>query len=315
MIVAVTGGTGFVGRHLLAQLAKAGLEVRVLARTPEKRPKSGAFAIVQGDITDSDALAHLCRGAHAVVHVAGAISGTPAQMMRVNAEATRRLIDVAGREGVHRLVHLSSLAAREPRLSPYGHSKAEGEAAVKAAAGRGLSTLIIRPPAVYGEGDKATLPLLKALTAKTAILPGSVAARFSLIHAEDLARICVAAIASPVQGLREVDDGHGAYDWNEVAQILRGLCGRPLGLKFLPRPLAMAVGHAADGLAALTRKPGMVSSGKMRELYHPDWVSRPPGWPRDHAISLPEGMRRTLAWAMAQGLLPQLPLADRSAAS
>lgn len=314
MLVAVTGGTGFVGRHLLAQLAKAGHEVRVLARTPEKLPKSGAFAIVQGDITDRQALAQLCHGAHAVVHVAGAISGTPAQMMRVNAEATRLLIDVAGGKGVRRLVHLSSLAAREPHLSPYGHSKAEGEAAVTAA-GRNLSTLTIRPPAVYGEGDKATLPLLKALTARTAVLPGTAAARFSLIHAEDLAGICVAAIACPVEGLREVDDSHGAYDWNEVAQTLRGLCGRPLGLKFLPRPLAMAVGHAADGLAALTRKPGMVSSGKMRELYHPDWVSRPPGWPRGHAIPLQVGMRRTLAWAMAQGLLPQLPLADRSAAS
>ncbi len=314
MIVAVTGGTGFVGRHLLAKLEKAGLEVRVLARTPEKLPKTGTLAVVQGDITDCHALAHLCRGAHVVVHVAGAISGTPAQMTRVNAEATRRLIDVAGGEGVRRLVHLSSLAAREPHLSPYGHSKAKGEAAVKAA-GRGLSTLIIRPPAVYGEGDTATLPLLKALTSRTAILPGSATARFSLIHAEDLASICLSAIGSPVEGLREVDDGHGAYDWNEVVQILHAVCGRPFGLKFLPRPLAMAVGHAADGLAALTRRPGMVSAGKMHELYHPDWVARPPGWPRDHAIPLAEGMRRTLAWAMAQGLLPQLPLADRSAAS
>jgi hypothetical protein len=59
----------------------------------------------------------------------------------------------------------------------------------------------------------------------------------------------------------------------------------------------------------------MVSAGKMRELYHADWVARSPGWPRDDAIPLAEGMRRTLAWAMADGLLPQLPLADRSAAS
>jgi hypothetical protein len=98
----------------------------------------------------------------------------------------------------------------------------------------------------------------------------------------------VAAIDSPVQGLREVDDGHGAYGWNEVRRHPARIVWPPVSLKFLPRPLAMAVGHAADGLAALTRKPGMVSAGKMRELYHADWVSRPPGWPRDRRHSLPK---------------------------
>ncbi len=314
MVVAVTGGTGFVGRHVLAQLAEAGLAVRVLARNPARIAATANMTVVAGDITDRHALEQMCNGAQTVLHIAGSISGTSAHMTRINGEATATLVGVAGRAGVSRFVHLSSLAAREPHLSPYGRSKAAGEAAIRSA-NTALSTLIIRPPAVYGEGDKATLPLLKALTAKTAMLPGTPEARFSLIHAADLARICVSALSSPEQGLREVDDGHGAYGWNDMADTLRGLCGRPLSLKFLPRPLALAVGHAADGLAALTGKPGMVSAGKMRELFHPDWVSRPPGWPRDDAIALPEGMRRTLAWAMAEGLLPQLPLADRSAAS
>lgn len=314
MVIAVTGGTGFVGRHVLNQLAVSGHPVRALARTPANLPQHASITSVAGDLADPDALARLCEGVDRVLHIAGAISGTPAQMMRVNAEGTRALLRAADKAGVTRVVHLSSLAAREPGISPYGRSKAEGESAVKAAA-RGISTLIIRPPAVYGEGDTATIPLLKALTSRTAMLPGSAAARFSLIHAEDLARICVAALASPVEDVREVDDGHGAYTWPEVAQTLRAVSGRPGQVIFLPRLLAMTVGHAADGLSVLTRTPGMISAGKMRELYHGDWVSRPPGWPRENPVPLEQGMRRTLAWAMAQRLLPQLPLTDRSAAS
>jgi nucleoside-diphosphate-sugar epimerase len=314
MKIAVTGGTGFVGRHALRLLAEAGLTVRALARTPGALPQLPGLEAVQGDLADAAALAKFCDGVDAVLHIAGAVSGMPAQMMAANAAGAANILHAADRAGVKRLIHVSSLAAREPHLSAYAHSKAEGEKVVRAAA-RGISTLVIRPPAVYGEGDLATLPLLKALTAKTAILPGSAAARFSLIHAEDLARICIAGLSATEEGLREVDDGHGAYDWDEVAACLHRICGRPNRVVFLPRGLAMTVGQVADGIAALTRKSGMVSLGKMRELYHPDWVSHAPGWPRDNPISLDQGMRRTLAWAMSQGLLPQLPLADRSAAS
>ena len=314
MTIAVTGGTGFVGRHVLRLLAEQGVPVQALARKPAALLQSPLVTPISGDLSDSAVLAKLCDGVDAILHIAGAVSGTPAQMKQANAVGTANVLHAADRAGVKRLVHVSSLAAREPQLSAYAHSKSEGESLVRAAS-RTISTLIIRPPAVYGEGDLATLPLLKALTSNTAILPGDAQAQFSLIHAEDLARILIAAVTDTVEDVREVDDGHGAYRWNDVALCLREMCGRPRRVHFIPRGLAMGVGLAADGLSALTRKPGMVSAGKMRELYHPDWVSRPPGWPRDTAISLADGMRRTLSWAIAQGLLPQLPLADRSAAS
>lgn len=313
MLIAVTGGTGFVGRHVLGLLAASGQSVRALARRPEALSGLAGVTAVEGSLSDTNALRHLCDGADAILHLAGAISGSATHMREVNLIGTRNLLQAADRTSAKRLVHVSSLAAREPGLSPYGATKAGGEQEVNAAA-RGISTLIIRPPAVYGEGDLATLPLLKALTSGTAVLPGTAGARFSLIHAEDLARICIMALGSNVEGLREVDDGHGAYGWPDVAATIRNLCGRPRRLMFIPRSAAMAVGHLADGIAALTRRPGMVSAAKMRELYHSDWVARPPGWPRDNAIGLPDGMRRTLSWAMAQGLLPPLSLADRSPA-
>jgi len=314
MLIAVTGGTGFVGRHVLGLLAASGQMVRALARSPQALSGLGGVTAVEGSLSDTNALRHLCDGADAILHLAGAISGSATHMREVNMIGTRNLLQAADRTSAKRLVHVSSLAAREPGLSPYGASKAAGEHEVNAAA-RGISTLIIRPPAVYGEGDLATLPLLKALTSRTAILPGTASARFSLIHAEDLARVCIAALDSNIEGLREVDDGYGGYGWSDVADTLRVVCGRPQRLVFIPRPAAMAVGHLADCFAALTRRPGMVSAAKMRELYHANWVARPPAWPRENPIGLAEGMRRTLGWAMAQGLLPQLSLADRKPAS
>jgi len=311
MTIAVTGGTGFVGRHVMQYLAASGRAVRALARDPARLPASANIVPVRGDINDSGAAATLCQGATTVLHIAGAISGSAEQMMRVNGEGTAALLNAADQAGVGRFVHVSSLAAREPDLSPYGRSKARSEEEVNTAT-RTIQTLIIRPPAVYGEGDTATLPLLKALLANTAVLPGHKASRFSLIHGEDLARILVAAIDSEVVGLREVDDGHGAYTWTDVAHVMRGLAGRPQRVTYLPRAAAMMVGHAGDVLAKLTRRPMMVSAGKMHELYHHDWVSRPPGWPRPNPVTLGEGMHRTLSHAMAHGLLPRLPLADRS---
>ncbi|NMD06604.1 MAG: NAD(P)-dependent oxidoreductase [Phyllobacteriaceae bacterium] len=310
MVIAVTGATGFVGNHVMRLISAGGQAVRALVRTPARLTATGVTAI-RGDLHDAAALAALCDGASAVLHMAGAISGPADHMMRVNGAGTAALLRAADRAGVGRFVHVSSLAAREPNLSPYGYSKARAEEEVNAAA-RSIHTLIIRPSAVYGEGDLATLPLLKALLAKTAILPGHPESRFSLIHAEDLARILVDAVASEVVGLREVDDGHGAYRWIDVADVMRGLTGRPRNVTFLPRLAAMLVGQAGDALSAFTRKPLMVYAGKMRELYHVDWVARPPGWPRENHITLRDGLHRTLTHAMALGQLPHLPLADRS---
>ena len=124
----------------------------------------------------------------------------------MNATGTEAVARAASASGITRFVHISSLAAREPQLSHYGASKRAGEDIVQrhVAAGK---LLIIRPPAVYGPGDKATLPLLKALTGTTAIIPGGRASRFSLIHVHDLARGIAMAVESDVAGVVEVSDG------------------------------------------------------------------------------------------------------------
>ena len=314
MKLAVTGGTGFVGRHVLPLLAQQSWSVNVLVRDPMNVVAAQNMTIIPGNVSDRAALDQLCLDCDVMLHMAGAISGTPDHMMHVNAEGTKNAIAAAAAAGVRRFIYVSSLAAREPDLSAYGKSKSEAEMAVRLAP-RELQTLIVRPSAVYGEGDEATLPLLKMLMSHTAMIPGTAKARFSLIHVEDLARILVAAVGGNVEGLREVDDGHGGYTWGQVAEVTQWLFGRPKSTFHIPKIAAFAVGHAGDFAAKVTGRPSMVSADKMRQLYHHDWAVQPPGMPREKPIPLTEGMRRTLLWSMDKGLLPRVSPIDRSPAS
>jgi nucleoside-diphosphate-sugar epimerase len=307
--IAVTGATGFVGRAVLAELAADGIQVKALARDPARLPALPGVTAIKGDLHDKVALLQLCQGAQCLLHLAGAISGMASDFQRVNAEGTRLVVAAAEEAGVARLVYVSSLAARAPALSHYGNSKARGEQAVQQAS-RALQTLIIRPCAVYGEGDTATLPLLKALTSRLAMLPGRADAHFSLIHVTDLARVLVDALASDLTGMREVDDAGGPLTWGQVANVTQALCGRPHRMAFVPRGMALAVGGLADIVGILRGQPSMVSVDKMRQLYYPDWVASGPGWPRKNPISLEEGMKRTLTFHMARGDLPRLPLIE-----
>ncbi len=309
-VLAVTGASGFLGRHVLAALAQAESETRVLVRDPARFPAPPGVTVVRGDLSDAAALSRFCERADTVLHLAGATSGSAADFQTVNVAGTDRVLAAAKAQGCRRFIHVSSLAAKEPDLSRYGQSKAMAEARVNVMSGA-METLIIRPSAVYGEGDKATLPLLRALMARLALLPGTKSSAFSLIHAEDLARILVAACAGEDRGMREVDDTHGPYHWHELVAATQALFDRPRAHMHMPRAAAHAIGRTADFLAALTGRHGMISADKMHQLYHESWVTEGKGWPRDWAIPLNEGLRRTLLAAMVEGELPRRRLVDR----
>ncbi|MGI9463374.1 MAG: NAD-dependent epimerase/dehydratase family protein [Aestuariivirgaceae bacterium] len=277
-IIALTGGSGFVGRRLIPRLAATGAQIRILARTPEGLGKAvQGCVVVPGDLADEAALAQLVTGAGAVIHVAGAISAPDrAAFDRTNVAGTATLAKIAGQCGVSRFVHLSSMAAREPELSDYAASKRAGETALLDQVGE-TSWTILRPPAVYGPGDKATLPLIMQLTRRHAFLPGAPNNRASLIHVDDLADalIALASGSEPNGTVHEIDDGHhGGYSWHELAQIAGRAQGIDITVHHVPRPLLMAAAQGAALITKLTGKPAMLSPGKVRELYHPDWVAR-----------------------------------------
>ena len=188
---------------MIAVARENGLAVRALPRGG--RPPEDGFAWIEGTLADPAALATLCEGADAVIHIAGLINAARRESFEaVNVGGTAAMIEAARAAGVRRFVHISSLAAREPELSDYGWSKAQSERVVAAS---GLDWTIVRPPAVYGPGDRETFELFKMARRGFVALPPP--GRFSLLHVDDLARLILAVVAAPESHgeTYEPDDG------------------------------------------------------------------------------------------------------------
>jgi len=299
--LAVTGGTGFVGGHLLAAARAAGHEVRALARGG--RPAEPGICWIEGALDDPAALAALCAGADAIVHVAGLINAaTRAGFEAVNVAGTAAVVDAARAAGVRRFIHISSLAAREPELSDYGWSKARSERVVAAS---GLDWTILRPPAIYGPGDRETFELFRMARRGLALLPPK--GRFSVLHVADLCRLILALIGRPEAVLQtyEPDDGRpDGWDHRHFARTLSRLFGKRATTLAMPK----AVLHGAAKVDRLVRRSkAKLTPDRVRYFCHPDWVvtaeARPPPELWTPAIRTPTGLKQTAEWYRAQGWL------------
>lgn len=306
-ILALTGASGFVGGHVLREAQLRGWRVRALARA---RAPEGVET-VSGDLNDAGALAKLVVGSDCVLHVAGAIAARDrASFFAANAEGTANLVAAAERAGVRRFVHISSLAARQPQLSDYAASKRAGEVAVERLSG----AAILRPPAVYGPGDRGILPLVQQLTRRLAFLPGYPAQRFSLLYAQDLARLALDAADESWTGLRDADDGRGGYGWDDLIATASHAEGKSIRPVFLPRQAVALISRVASGGARLIGRAAMLTPGKVAELYHDNWVAEDPLTPSD-ATPFDQGFRQTVAWYRQHGWLPERRPADRRQAT
>ncbi len=299
--VGLTGATGFAGPFVLAELLAAGHKVKALVRRP--REFSGAVTSIQGSLDEPSSLVPLVAGTDVVVHVAGAISSiNENNYFRINFAGTKALYEAALAAGVKRFVFVSTLAARAPEVSAYAASKRAAEDFLLSRSD-GIEIVILRPSAVYGSGDKATLPLIKALQSRVAILPGRSQSRFSLVHASDLGKVIASATAAHDTGLFEIDDGAGGYDWAGLAATNARLTGKPSKLMFVPKPLALGGAFAIECWAALNGGAAMANRGKVHELYQPDWVVKGRAWPGQKFRSLEQGLSETLQWYWQAGWL------------
>ena len=310
--VAVTGASGFVGRAVVRRLVETGWPVRVLVRRRAPGLEHAAVVPVQGSLEDEASLQRLVAGATAVVHCAGVVAApSAAAFSEVNVLGSARLFAAAAGAATRpRILLLSSLAAREPRLSAYAHSKGAAEKILWQIVDQGIEACALRPPAVYGPGDQATLPIFRQLRGGLLFVPAVTDARFSLLYVHDLADAVAYLLATAAwrPSALELDDGQeGGYRWADLAEIAGRQLGRRVRTIAIPRsilwPLA-AIGGL--GGAALGRAPRL-SPGKLRELFHGDWVARPSqpsplqGWsPR---TTFARGFEQTLAWYRQQGWL------------
>jgi len=293
--IAVTGATGFVGQALLDEAARTGLEVRALTR--REQPPRKRVEWVAGDLANHKALAKLTKGAEAVIHIAGVVNApNPAGFEEGNVAGTLAVVEAAVKRGVPRFVHISSLAAREPKLSAYGASKKRAEKVVKAS---GLDWTIVRPPAIFGPRDTEMFDLFRA--AKWGIVPIPEDGRASLIHVADLARLLLALLPGGEDVTHqafEPDDGHaGGWSHRELARAIGWAVNRRPFVPRLSRPMLMRAA-ALDGL--IRKGKAKLTPDRVSYMCHPDWVAakgkRPPAGRWTPGIDTREGLRATAAW-------------------
>jgi nucleoside-diphosphate-sugar epimerase len=311
--VAITGATGFVGSVVVRRMAALDYKPRLLLRRSAPELEALASEVVRGDLRDHGALSALAEEADVIIHIGGLVAAARREEFHaVNAEATAALVAAARASGTSRFLLLSSLAAREPTLSPYAASKRAAERALQEGAGD-LTYAILRPPGVYGPGDRATLPIFQQLASGVVAVPGKRGARFSLIHVEDLARAIAALVQHPEAPAWDgvplpLDDGEAeGYGWEDLARIAGEGLGRSIRVLRIPPHLLAPIGFGGSLWGRLSRRPVMLSSGKLRELSWPDWVARaqpeqlpPEGRPR---VKFAEGFTSTLEWYEKQGWL------------
>lgn len=227
-MILVTGGTGFVGGHVVRELRSRDLPVRCLVRDAGKAAKLSAAnaELVEGDITDPDSLRRVVAGCETVVHLVAIRQGREEQFRRIMVEGTRSLLSAAAEAGVGRFVHMSALGTTEQTKDavPYYGAKWETEQLVRAS---DIPYVIFRPSFIFGT-DGGILPTFVKLARLTPVTPiiGSGKQRIQPIWADDVAAYFAEAASRPdVTGEIYELGGPDAITWNEFWERLKRVRG------------------------------------------------------------------------------------------
>jgi len=319
-MIVITGGTGFIGSHLLKRLVTEGESVRALTRrSGEARQGAPSVEWQQVDFSNPSQLGRALEGAHALIHLAGVTKALRAtDYYEGNVLASQAMARaVSGRD--LRFVHVSSLAAIGPSpdcvpigedaephpITHYGKSKLEAERAV-----RGLvpEAVIVRPPVVYGPRDTDVFQLLKSISKGLVLEIAGGDRWFNAIYVEDLVEGILAAARSGRAPGRAYFLTHAkAYTWGDLAAAAARIMGRSPRVLRVPVPVARGVGLFTELWSRITGTPGIVSREKIDEAVCKCWTC-------DHrraaeelgfraSTTLEEGLAKALVWYKEAGWL------------
>jgi len=227
-LILVTGGTGFVGGHVVHELRGRDLPVRCLVRDLRRGARLTAWGceLAEGDVTDPASLRAAIGGVDTVIHLVAIRQGRREQFQRIMVDGTRDLLAVATDAGVRRFVHMSALGTSEEtkELVPYYWAKWENEQRVQ---GSGLPYVIFRPSFVFGP-DGGILPTFVKLARLTPLTPiiGSGRQRIQPIWADDLAKYFADAVERDDVANRLFElGGPDVVSWNEFWERLKRIRG------------------------------------------------------------------------------------------
>lgn len=308
--ILVTGGTGFLGRAVVAQLRAAGYAVRSMQRGPV----SDGSCAVAGDVRDPAAVDRAVQGAEAAVHAAGLAhvfrGATAAALADVNERGTDVLARAAVAAGVRHLVLVSSVAvygsARSAReeddcrpITPYGVSKAAAERrAIAAVGGTATRLTILRLATLYGEGDRGNVQrLLSALERGRFAWVGRGANRKTLLHVGDAARACMLALAAGGDAVEVYNVAAPPVAMRGVVEGLAQALGRRVPSWRVPLGLARAAATVAGYVAPARGRAIHEALDKWSsdDVYPGDKFARRSGF--EPHVSLAEGLARQVAWS------------------
>jgi NADH dehydrogenase len=228
LTVLVTGGTGFVGPHVVHALRARDVSVRALVRDRRRGSRLVAWGaeLVEGDVTDPASLRRAFSGVDAVVHLVAIIRGSRADFERVMAQGTRNVVAAAKEAGIRRFVLASALGLDERTKDavPYFAAKWEMERAIKES---GLEHVILRPSFVFGK-DGGVLPTFVRLARLAPVTPivGPGAQRLQPIWVEDVAEYYSQSVDLEAAANRTFEvGGPDAPTWNEFWDRLKRVLG------------------------------------------------------------------------------------------
>ena len=319
-LVALTGGTGFVGSHVADALLATGFRVRALVRRPDDIGwlKGTGVDLVKGDVRDAATLPVLVEGASAVVHVAGKTSARDESgYMAANAAGTENVAAAARAHAPHaHVVFVSSQAAGGPSVggipvkvsdaphpvSAYGRSKLAGEEALKRA---GVPFTILRPCAVYGPRETAIRDLFVAASKGVVPVLAGGRPRIHMVYGPDAAAAVVGALGRGARGETFYVAHPEVLDYAAIAETLARLPSRrPFRLP-VPAALIRGAGHIVGTLSAFAKGPPVFNSEKAEEMLQAAWLCDV----SDAQVELGQpfrndfaaGARRTWDWYLSRG--------------
>jgi nucleoside-diphosphate-sugar epimerase len=313
----VTGGTGFIGSHLADALLEndAYSEIRCLIRNNEKWLKGKDFTRIRGDLDDLPVLQKAVKDVDVIFHIAGRVKApTYQELKHANVDATENLLRIAQKEGVPKIVVLSSLAAVGPSengpvteevpmnpISNYGKSKKQMESMIHDLADGETSITILRPPAVYGPREDQIYSFFKMVNNRICpIIGDGERPRISMVYVGDVVHGILQAAQQKSSGVATyLISGPDIYTWNQI----RGTTTKVLGKKAIPiyvKPkIVEKIAGTVEKAASFLGIYPVLNKEKAKELIL-EWTCTSEKAQREinyqPQYSLAEGISRTIHW-------------------
>jgi dihydroflavonol-4-reductase len=327
MNVVVTGGTGFVGSHVVDELLRRNHNVICIARSTSNLRwlNHKPITIVDGSLTNQHSLNTAFEQADAVIHVAGLTAArNEEEFMQGNKVGTENVLRSAltRANSLKRFVHVSSLAAVGPAqskntpiteetpyhpITAYGRSKKAAEDVVLRAKDK-LPITIVRPPAVYGERDEAILSFFQTVNKRIAPLIGFSEKWISLVHVTDLANGIVSAMESPnTIGKSYFVSSDEFYTWKQISELTATILGKKALTINLPHSLVMTIAGISGFFGRFSSKPPVLNYEKGLDIIQDFWICSTESAKKDFGykqrVSLADGIKRTTDWYKQEGWL------------